>query len=315
MSPLSPVVTMTLNPALDISSSVDFVAPTHKLRCAQPRSEPGGGGINVARVCARLGTPAVAVVALGGPMGDRVAELLAKEEIVADRIDIVGHTRQSISFTENSTGDQYRFVLPGPELTAEEEKRCKEQVIEAASVGTVLVISGSMPSGIDGSFITDVVAALPSTSVIVDTAGAALRAALQSGCHMVKPSARELAEIVGEELHTEADIETAARDLMSASRVDHLVVSLGPGGALAVSNDGHVLRVRAPAVRVASAVGAGDSMVAGLAVGVWNDSPLTESVALGVAAGSAAVLTAGTELCRSDEINRMLPLVSVVDSN
>lgn len=304
-----PIVTLTLNPALDVSSSVPVVSPSHKLRCARPKAEPGGGGINVTRVCRRLSEDSVAVVPLGGTAGRRVADLLIDEGIEAVTIPITGETRESFSVAEESTGHQYRFVLPGPVLSEAEVGECRRAAMEAARGSRCLVISGSLPDGVDGSVIGELVADLPEVKIVVDTSGPALEAALQSGAHLVKPSARELAQIVGRTLHTETDVADAAVEVHRRSRVDVLVASIGAGGAIVIDDRG-LVRLRAPSVQVRSAVGAGDSMVAGLAVGIQRGLPLVEATALGVAAGTATVLSEGTGLCRSEDVARLLESVA-----
>ncbi len=306
------IVTLTLNPALDVSLKTDVVVPTHKLRTGRPRYQPGGGGINVSRVCRRLGEPTIAVLPLGGPTGIRMTDLLIDELDEADvrTIPIQGDTRQSISIVSRSSGDQYRFVLPGPALSSSEMNLCLETVADAArqAGSRCIVVSGSVPDGVDLDIFSRLVALIPDTAVVIDTSGPALTAALSSGAYLVKPSARELAAVVERELLTEADIIGAARHAKSVSDVEVIVVSIGPGGAVVVTDD-DLTRLRAPTVRVRSAVGAGDSMVAGIAVGLNRDLDLVPAVSLGVAAGTAAVLTDATDLCKPADVDRLLPLV------
>lgn len=306
----APIVTLTLNPALDVSSSVPVVSPSHKLRCDRPVREPGGGGINVTRVCRRLGEPSVAVVPVGGATGQRVAHLLADEGIDATTIEIAGETRESISITEATTGHQYRFVLPGPTLTSAEVAASLEATVAAAADATCLVISGSMPDGVAPEVVAELVAAVGGTRVLVDTSGPALAAALQSGAYLVKPSARELAQVVGRTLDTEAEVIDAAVEVHRSSEVEVLVASIGAGGAVVVDLRG-VIRLRAPSVQVRSTVGAGDSMVAGMAVGIQQGMSADRATALGVAAGTAAVLTDGTGLCLPEDVERLLGSVVV----
>ncbi len=309
MANATPIVTLTLNPALDISSSVPVVTPSDKLRCGPPTAEPGGGGINVTRVCRRLGEPSVAVLPAGGHTGTRVTQLLGTEGIDASVVPIAGETRQSISIWEETTDQQYRFVLPGAALDRQEVSACLATVTAVAANARCVVVSGSMPSGVPPDLIEQLVAMLPNQLVLVDTSGEALsRAITSSGAHLVKPSARELANAVGRTLDDEADIEAAATEVYESGSVAVLVASIGAGGALLVDERG-VRRFRAPTVRVRSAVGAGDSMVAGIAVGLQRGLDADQAVALGVAAGTAAVLTDGTALCRANDVERLLGAV------
>jgi len=306
------IVTLTLNPALDVSVAVELIVPNDKLRTTEPRYQPGGGGINVSRVCRRLGEATTAVVPLGGPAGQRMAELLGAEleerEVHIAPID--GDTRQSISVTSRTSGDQYRFVLPGPELTAGDVEACLDAVVDAANPDfcRCVVVSGSVPEGVDLGFFGHLVERLDHVRVVIDTSRSALSAALESGAYLVKPSARELAFLVDHDLITETDVMEAAQQVKAESNIDVLVASIGPGGAIVATDDG-TFRLRAPTVRVRSTIGAGDSMVAGMAVGFQRGLELHDAVAYGVAAGTAAVITGGSDLCHSGDIDRLLPLV------
>lgn len=311
MSSSSEIVTLTVNPALDVSTQVEAMAPSHKLRCAPPRVDPGGGGINVSRVCRRLGQPTTAVAPLGGGFGDEIKRLLITDAIPTRAVPVDADTRQSVTVLDDSTGYQYRFVFPGSGLSGPEIAACRAATQDAARDSRVVVVSGSMPGGRGGGLVVDLVDSLPEAAVIVDTSGAALTSALRAGAYLVKPSARELAQITGAVLRTEAEVEQAARDLVAHSNVEVLVVSIGAGGALVVQASGETMRVRAPTVQVRSAVGAGDAMVGGLAAGLNRGWGLERSAALGVAAGTAAVLTEATELCHAAEVEELLPLVTV----
>lgn len=308
-----PIVTLTLNPALDVSASVDHVKPRSKLRCSAPRNEPGGGGINVSRVCARMAQPTVAVAPLGGVTGRRFGELLEAECIQYCAIDIAGETRQSVAVFDESSGEQFRFVFPGPILSAAELEECRNTTVEAASTSRVLVISGSMPPGVDGDLLQGIVSALPHTAVIIDTSGPALAKALQSGAHILKPSLKELSTVFGSVLETQLDVEHAGKALLSNSRVDALLVSMGRRGALLVTSSGTCTRFKNPEVTVQSTVGAGDSMVAGLAVGMHCNLGINDAVVFGVAAGTAAVMSPGSELCAVGDVEALRPGVEVSD--
>lgn len=302
-----PIVTLTLNPALDLSSKVDVVAPMHKLRCESPVAEPGGGGINVSRVCQRLGAPTVAIAAVAGSIGQRFGRLLEDESIPFVPLLTDGETRESVTINETSTGQQYRFVFPGPAIGQREVAQAGRLMADIGAESSVAVISGSMPDLPAGS-IPDLVSALPNAQVVVDTSGPALVDSLGSSAALVKPSARELAGVIGRTLGDERAIAIAANEILAESSVGALLVSIGSGGAFLCTRD-DVIRFRAPSVQVRSAVGAGDSLVAGIAVGLSRDQPLADAVALGIAAGSAAVMSEGTQLCRPDDVEALLPLV------
>ncbi len=307
------VVTLTFSPALDVATSVDVVTPSRKLRCEAPRQEPGGGGINVARVVQRLGTDAVAVAPLGGERGRMVAERLMDEGVTVEQVVVDQTIRQSFAVTEESTGHQFRFVLPPQRLDSDEADRCVNATCDLASSARCVVVSGSIDLPDVGEILSSIVEVVRPTPVLIDTSGDALDAALNSGAALVKPSARELAALVGRSLDTEGDITAAATEVIERSTVEALLVSIGSGGAVLARSGRPPVRFRAPTVRVRSTIGAGDSLVAGIATGFATGLDLIDAIRLGIAAGTATVMTEGTALCDPAVVDELLPLVSVDD--
>lgn len=305
------IVTLTLSPALDVSTATTTVAPTHKLRCERPAEQPGGGGVNVARVATRLGSDTIAVLPLGGPTGARIGQLLVDEGVATSPIDVASNSRQSFSVAEQATGDQYRFVMAAPELSDVELSAAISATAAAAQTASCVVVSGQSPADMDPSTFREIVTAVAPIPVIIDTSGDALHGALRSGATLVKPSASELSSIVGHDLATEVDVLRAVQAVHADANVGTLVVSIGSGGAFSVGPDGTTHRFRAPSVRVRSAIGAGDSMVAGIAVALSRGEDPTEAIALGIAAGAATVLTDGTDLCQAADVDRLSELVTV----
>jgi 6-phosphofructokinase 2 len=304
------IVTLTMNPALDITTSVDRVRPTDKLRCRGARHDPGGGGINVARVAHALGASAAAVFPAGGPPGQVVADLLAAARVPFHRVRIGGRTRESFTVNEESSGQQYRFVLPGPRLTFAEWAQCVDELRTAAGFAQFVVVSGSLPPDVPADFcqqIADVCGDL-GTRLVLDTSGTGL-AHLPSGVFLLKPSVRELRECVGRELATEAEQVAAAQELVQRGQAQVVVVSLGPMGALLITP--HAAQ-RVPAIEMGtgSGVGAGDAMVAALTVGLSRGWPLSKSVRFGVAAGAAMLRTPGTAVCSRGDVERLFELVA-----
>jgi 6-phosphofructokinase 2 len=298
------IVTLTMNPALDIATSTDVVVPTDKLRCDPARYDPGGGGINVVRVARTLGADALAVFPTGGPTGQTVQELLQRSGIPHRAIPIVGPTRESFTVDERRSGGQYRFVLPGPTLSEPEQQSCLRTLTEVARGARFIVASGSLPLGVPADFFQKVadIATRLGARVLLDTSGNALRA-IRSGVFLLKPSLRELRESVGRELRNTDDQVQAARELIGAGATEVVLISLGAQGALLVTADRHE-RFPALDVPIRSAVGAGDSMVAAVVVGLLRGFDLRTAVRLGSAAGAATLMTPGTELCRREDVER-----------
>ena len=305
------IVTLCMNPALDITTSTEVVHATDKLRCAAARYDPGGGGINVAHVAQVLGAAATAVFPAGGPAGELVDKLLVAEGLTTHRITIGGSTRESFTIDELSTKRQYRFVLPGPELTLSEQTDCLLQLRRAAASAAIVVASGTLTSGVPEDIYQQVanVCADLGAMFLLDSSGGGLTH-VNSGVFLIKPSLRELREAVGRALTTDSEQLEAAREIIERGAARYVLVSRGAEGALLASRDGGQLFAPVP-VPPGSGVGAGDAMVAGVAVGLTRGWPLTKAVRLGVAAGAAMLLTPGTAPCTREDTERLFEQTEV----
>ena len=299
------IVTLTMNPALDIATSTDRVVPTHKLRCSPPRYDPGGGGINVARAVQALGGDAVAIFPVGGPAGEMITHLLDQEGVPHHSIAIAGFTRESLAVEDCQSGEQFRFILPGPEVSVADQERCLDQLSAAAAAADFIVASGSLPLGVPEDFYSRVagLAQKLGRRLVLDTSGAALKQA-GHGIYLLKPSLRELQDLAGAEIRTECEQEQAAREVIAQGRSEIVVLSLGAEGALLVTAE-ECERFAAIPVEARSTVGAGDSMLAGIVLGLSRALPLRKAVRFGLAAGAAALLGSGTELCQRSDVERL----------
>ncbi|PVE23415.1 phosphofructokinase [Microvirga sp. KLBC 81] len=299
------IVTLTMNPALDVSTSAETVVPTDKVRCGAVQHDPGGGGINVARVVQTLGGHALAVFPAGGPTGLMLERLLGRAGVPSRHVTISGFTRESFTVDERRSGLQYRFVLPGPEISAAERQACLEELARAAEGARIIVLSGSFPPGLSHDFVQDVadLSKRLGCRFVLDTSGEALRH-VKYGAYLLKPSIRELREWVGQELHSEAEQVEAARQLIDRGITEVMVVSQGAEGALLVTADGHE-KLAPIEVPIKSAVGAGDSMVAAICFGLVQGLDLRHAIRLGMAAGAATLMTPGTGLCRREDVERL----------
>ncbi|MFZ2174446.1 MAG: 1-phosphofructokinase family hexose kinase [Rhodococcus sp. (in: high G+C Gram-positive bacteria)] len=301
---MADIVTVTMNPAVDITLSAERVTPTSKVRCGPPHRDPGGGGLNVARVLRVLGESVTALFPSGGHNGRALEDLVASEGVKVRSFTIAGSTRESFTVDEESTGLQYRFVLPGPPVAPVEQQTCLRLLREVGAGADFVVASGSLPPGVPSDYyqsIADVVAGL-GARLVVDTSGEALRH-LHHGAYLLKMSGRELRERIGRDLTTLDEQSAAAGELVSAGVCEVAVVSLGADGALLVTAEGprYFPSVEVPVV---SGVGAGDSMVAGITAALRRGWSLDEVVRYGVAAGSAMLLTPGTQLCSAADVER-----------
>jgi 6-phosphofructokinase 2 len=302
---MSTIACLAMNPALDVSTATEAVLPTHKLRCDPPKFEAGGGGVNVARAICALGGEAIAVFPAGGASAEILTGLLDRQSVPHRRVHIRGATRESLTVDERRSGKQFRFVLPGPRLTSRERQTCLAALANLRPNPKYLVASGSLPPGVPTGFLRQVadLAAGVGARLILDTSAAPLRR-LGAGAYLMKPSIRELREISGKPLKRRIEQAAAAASIIEQGLSEVVVVSLGADGALLVTADGYE-KLDAPAVAVRSAVGAGDSMVGAITLGLDRGMPLRRAVLFGVAAGAAALLTPGAALCREAEVRRL----------
>ncbi|MDQ4059733.1 MAG: 1-phosphofructokinase family hexose kinase [Pseudomonadota bacterium] len=302
---MKPIATLTLNPAIDGASEAETVRPIHKIRTSNERYDPGGGGINVARVIRELGGTALAVYLAGGTTGAVLDDLLAARDLTGRRIPIEDHTRVSHAVYERSSGLEYRFVPEGPAIQTSEWQACLAALEEFDC--DYLVASGSLPRGVPADFYVHAaeIAGRRGAKLVLDTSGEALRTALErGGIHLVKPSLGEFEALTGRKLRERAAQDEAAQELARSGAAELVAVTMGHDGALLATRN-KVLRLRAPDVPVRSAVGAGDSFVAAMTLALAQGRPLEDAFALGVAADTAAVLTPGTELCKRDDVERL----------
>ena len=300
------ILTLTFNPALDVSAAVDHVSPNRKLRCDQPRYEPGGGGINVTAALKELRCDSRAMYLCGGPPGQTLGKVLDHRGIDHIPIDIEGWTRSNFAVRDTSAGDQYRFVMPGPEVTDAEMDHFFEELRNLVPVPEYIVASGSLPPGIPAEIMKTLAATVRDMGarLIADTSGNPLRMAAEQGVFLLKPNMNELRDLTGADVSTEDAQEKALNELIDRGACEVAVLSLGAAGVLLTTSDTQK-RLRAPSVPIASRVGAGDSMVAGILAGFRRGYDIRNAVLLGVAAGSAAVMTKGTALCRCQDAERL----------
>ena len=302
---MTAIVTITLNPAVDLSTAVERIVPVHKLRGTSQRRDPGGGGINVARVVSRLGGDVSAIYLAGGAMGGLLRRLLDGEGIAGLALPIAGETREDFFVDETATGQQYRFILPGPRLAEHEWKSCLAAVAGLNPFPRFLVASGSLPDGVPHDFYAQLarIAKPRGASVILDTSGAALAAAVAEGVDLIKPNLREMRELSGG-ADTPAAWEAAARSLVDSGRARIVALTMGHLGAALVTSEG-ILRAKPLAITPRSAVGAGDSFLGALVFGLAAGAAHEDWFRSAVAAGAAALLYPGTGLCRPDDVARL----------
>ena len=309
---MTSILTLTLNPAIDASTTVARLEPMHKLRCGPVRRDPGGGGINVARVLHRLGARVVAVYTTGGNFGAALRQLTEEEGVEGRTVEIVEETRENFTVFEEASREQYRFVVPGPAMSEPEWKACLEAVRAFDEEVSFLIASGSLPPGVPSDFMVEIarIAREKGAKFIVDAPRSPLEASLGEGCHLIKPNLRELREMTGEELGTQSERVAACRRYIAEKNVEVIALSLGHEGALLVSRE-EAWYAHGLDVPMVSAVGAGDSFLGALVWALSTGQDLRTALVHGVAGGSAALITPATDLCIKADLLRLLGEVKV----
>lgn len=303
------IVTVTINPTIDKSANVPALVPEKKLQCSVPVLEPGGGGINVARAVTKLGGNAIAIFLAGGYNGTLLKQLLSDEGVDAKPIEIANATRENIIILDKATNLQYRFGMPGPDVTEKEWKALLDAIEEINEID-FLVASGSLTSGVPVDIFARIatIAKKKKARLILDTSGEALQLAVQQGAYLIKPNLGELAFLAGkEELDPQAVVEIA-REIIDKECCKVIMVSMGPGGAMMITKD-MAKQINAPSVKTKSTVGAGDSMVAGIVMGLSKGMELLDAVRYGVASGTAATMNPGTQLCKLQDVEKLFKIM------
>ena len=299
------IATLTLNPTLDIAYEVEQLAHTDKLRAPPQIVDPGGGGLNVARVFVRMGGNARCIYLSGGSTGIALDALLDLHQLVREKVVIAGETRISTVISERSSGREYRIVPAGPEVSEAECAACLRRIGEIDC--DYLVMSGSLPRGVPTDFYAQAAAVARRRGIptVLDTAGDALNAAVAAGnLELIKPNLKEFQQLVGEDLTETNEICAAAGQIVARGGARLVAVSMGERGGVLASKSG-AIALEAPEVETKSAVGAGDSCLAAMVHGLASGMDAEAAFRLGIAAGAAALITRGTGLAHAEDIERI----------
>jgi 6-phosphofructokinase 2 len=308
---MSQIVTITFNPCIDKSATVAQLIPEKKLSCSEPRFEPGGGGINVARAIKKLGGEATAIYPAGGYTGKFFNELLTNEKIPSIIIDVENPLRENVIVMEESSNNQFRFGFPGAELLQHEWEQCID-AIDKITDAEFLVASGSLPEGVPD----DIFAKLATISkkknlkLVVDSSKAALKHAVSEGVYLLKPNLTELSSLLGIKELNPDEVVAAGKEIIAKQFCEVLLVSLGEKGAMLFTKDKE-LKASSPKVEKKSTVGAGDSMVAGFVLSLSQGKTFEDALRYSVACGTAATMNSGTELCNKNDADALFPKIVI----
>lgn len=312
-----PILTITLNPALDFATTTPRVAPGPKLRCNAPRADPGGGGVNVARAILQLDGAATAFVAQGGATGARHAQLLQAEGVALTQFRVEGETRQSLTVTEDESGDQYRFVMPGPDWSDAQTRGAIERITAEMRRCAVAVFSGSVPPGAPTTLPAQLasIAGQNGAALLIDTSGAALRSLIaaphpEHAPTALRMDAAEAAEMADRPLPQAQDSAGFAAELVERGVAGCVIIARGADGSVMATPEAR-LHCRPPAVEVVSRVGAGDSFTGAFALALAKGREMPDCLRAGTAAAAAAVMTEATALCRREDVERLIPQCTI----
>lgn len=303
------VTTICLNPAIDRTVTVDALIPGQVNRVRSTRTDAGGKGVNVAVVCRRLGLPAQVIGCAGVDGYSKIRDAMAEENVGCCFHTVEGAVRVNTKVVALDGSGVTEINEPGPELTAKDLDLFFDLAVEKARQSDYVVITGSLPPGCPAGTYRELIRALSSVPCILDVSGEALKLGAEAKPFLMKPNHHELASTLGRELHTLDDIRLAAQTFVD-NGVQHVVVSFGKNGAFYVGEEG-CCYAPAISVEVRSTVGAGDALVGGILYGLMTDGSMQEAFRCGVAAGTASVLTEGTQLIIPTDFARLLPLVQV----
>lgn len=305
------ILTITLNPALDLSTSVEHVIPGPKLRCKPPRVDPGGGGVNAARTILRLGGDVTALIASGGATGEQLIALLVAEAVPVLPVHVNAATRQGFAVTEEATGAQYRFNVPGQNLGMEDADHLLAQMRSAIPNEGIVVLSGSMAPGLPDYYLEQIHhhTMTHGARLIVDTSGPALTRLVGQPVHPVdvlRIDQKEAAEAARRPMASVEDSFAFAAELIDRGVARCVVTGRGREGSVMVTQDARYF-CQGPDVTVRSKIGAGDAFVGALAFSLSRKNAMSEALQWGVAAATATVKTEGTALCELSDVKALLP--------
>ena len=303
------IYTVTLNPALDKTVEIPGMALDTVNRITAMRTDPGGKGINVSKVIAKLGGTSVALALLGGGTGRAIADALEEMGLRCELQFVEGETRTNLKVVDPVNHTNTDLNEPGISVTSAVLDGLLDRLIGLLQPGDLVVLSGSLPKGAPGDTYYTWVARCKEAGakVFLDADGALLAEGLRAAPDLVKPNQDELSRLVGHPLETVEALADAAGALL-ADGVQKVVVSMGGKGALYVTRD-TVLYAEGLKVPVGSTVGAGDSVVAALAVAETQGLSLEDTVRLSTATGAANVMCSGSQAAERSVIEELMPQV------
>ena len=309
------IITVTMNPAIDRTLEIDSLVRGGLNRIGRVEYDAGGKGINVSRTIRELGGKTIATGFLGGNSGRIIADILKAEGIESDFVQVNGETRTNIKVCEKN-GVLTELNEPGPLITEKQVEELKDKLLRYAGTGTLFVLSGSIPAGVPEDTYAKIIRMIheKGAEVLLDADSNAFRLGLEALPDIIKPNCAELEEYAGMTggLSEEGIIKTAEE--FRKKGIGTVAVSMGQSGALFLLGE---KRARCPAlpVKVSSTVGAGDAMVAGLALARDLQLAEEETIRLCMAVSAGAVTTSGTKPPPKELVEKLKKQVMILCSD
>lgn len=303
------IYTVTLNPAVDRELTVPAITFDTVLRASETRIDLGGKGFNVSRMLMALGTPSTALAFAGGHNGRLLQDGLEALGIRTDFVRVPGETRVNVSIVTAAHDRYVKVNEPGPQVSPAEQAALLEKIAGLVRPGDWWVLSGSLPPGAAPDIYAQIITLIQGggAHAILDTSGVALQHGCRAAPTLVKPNAEEAYALTGLPVDDLAGIETAAR-AVAALGPRHIVVSLGKQGSLFL-DDGRAWLAEGPTIREGNPIGAGDSMVGGLAWGLSQGLRLADAMRWANACGAATASQPGTTVGSRGQVESLLPEV------
>ncbi len=305
------ISTITLNPAIDRTVVVDTFEFGAVNRVQSVREDMGGKGINVARILISLGSKAKAIGFIGRQNLGHVSNLLERDQIPTDFVEIDAATRTNTKLIEDASRTTTDINEAGFTVSSAEIEAIEQKIDALSQVSQFMVFSGSIPKGLPNSFYQELISRVqkPCMSVL-DADGALLLEGLKASPSVIKPNIYELESALGVKLDTEAAIVAACRQLIAKYQIGYVLVSMGGDGSILVTPE-QSLFAEPLEVEVRGTVGAGDSMLAGFIHCLSLKTTLEEALSWATACGALAVSKVGTEAFTRNEVEAMAQKVVI----
>ena len=319
------LITVTLNPAVDTAYQLDKLKIGESTRTKNPLKSAGGKGLNATRVAKLLGEEIIATGFLGGSNGAFIRDQLQQVGVTGEFIQVQGETRQCLSFID-SEKNQTEILEEGPCISECEAKLFEEKVAElltetvgvaeasggqGAGCSAVLAVSGSLPKGFVSGLYRMILAEAKKSGikVILDTSGQALIDCIEDGPYLIKPNLQELEQVLGYKCQNEDEI-WAAMEKLQEKGIKVVIVSDGENGSLVLYEDKHY-RVSTANIEATSAVGSGDSFIAGFAAGMVRGYSIEQTLVLASACGAANAMEERTGYINLDTVGALIEQITV----